>query len=334
MDVQNQYLWWSAMGTCPPAVEESSFAFTYGGFGTHELVLYYDLVRELIGSCWKQLAHLDGARSPALELNSATVGDFLTTEVPRLERMLDEWLNTPSHDCHGKTPRAVIDRERTRLPEVMSGREAMIDDDCPLCQMLGEASGPMMWGLDGCNMDEDFAFDMHHRTREEWEKEQRDREEDRQRFNAEWEERERLGVTYQGKKENSVWTSSFALDDEVDVPLGVRLFDIGAHLAELIVDLRGDYTGSETTPQSREWIDQLNRDFGNLREVLQTSEASLVEALIDPVINHFSELLATIAATHPDLSEKCESLTTELKQFLDPAPPEEEWDGGDFDVPF
>jgi hypothetical protein len=34
-----------------------------------------------------------------------------------------------------------------------------------------EMSGPSFWHLDGSSMDDDFAFDMYHRTREEWEEE-------------------------------------------------------------------------------------------------------------------------------------------------------------------
>jgi len=49
-----------------------------------------------------------------------------------------------------------------------------------------EQFGPMFWGLDGCNMDDDFAFSFH-RTRDEWEEERRKWEE----FNLEFDERER-----------------------------------------------------------------------------------------------------------------------------------------------
>src|SRR5829696_8261451 len=50
-------------------------------------------------------------------------------------------------------------------------------------QMMRELPGPMFWHLDGCNMDDDFAFSFHC-TREEWEAEQREREE----FSRRWRE--------------------------------------------------------------------------------------------------------------------------------------------------
>ena len=172
-DLQDQSERWSLLKKCPPALDESSFAYRYGGFGTHELVLYYELVRELLWSCWDRLDESGKTRPGGNGLELFTVGDFLTSEVPRLERVRDEWLAMPDPECHGRTPRSIIDRERARLPERMSSLEAIVDPDCPCCQMMADMPGPVFWHLDGCNMDDDFAFDISHRTREEWEAEQR-----------------------------------------------------------------------------------------------------------------------------------------------------------------
>lgn len=265
------------------------------------------------------------------------VGDFLTSEVPRLEIIRDEWLEATDPECHGRTPRSITDRERARLPEGMSGHDAIIDPDCPCCQMLADMPGPMFWHLDGCNMDNDFAFDIRHRTHEEWEAEQREWEEFDRRFEAKQAERKRLGVTDSGfgeMDENSVWSSSFSVEDAADVPLGVRLFGIGGHLAELIVDIRGETAGQPAAAEAQRFIDQLNRDYGNLRELLQTSEPSLAAALIEPVMARFGESLAAVAAARPDLAVKCQSLTNSLARFLNPQPPEPTWDAGESDIPF
>ena len=71
------------------------------------------------------------------------------------------------HDVH------VADEEgrrlaKARLPEGVSGHEAMVDDDCPCCQMMAELPGPFFWHLDGSGMDDGFAFDLSCSTREEW----------------------------------------------------------------------------------------------------------------------------------------------------------------------
>jgi hypothetical protein len=318
-DLQDQAERWSLLRTCPPALDESSFAYRYGGFGTHELVHYYELVRELLWSCWDRLDELAKSRPDGNGLELFTVGDFLTSEVPRLERVRDEWLATSDPECHGRTRRSIIDRERSRIPERMSGHEAIVDPDCPCCQMMADMPGPVFWHLDGCNMDDDFAFDISHRTREEWEAEQRQWKEFNRRFEAKQAELERLGVADSGfgvEDENSVWSSSFSVRDTA-APLGVRLFGIGGHLAELIVDLRSEAADPSAAPEVQRFIDRLNRDFGNLRELLQTSGPSLAAALLDPVLERFAESLATVASARPELSTKCESLTNSLARVFE-----------------
>lgn len=336
-DLQDQAERWSLLRQCPPGLDQSSFAYRYGGFGTHELVQHYELVRELLWSCWNRLVELETTQRVASGPGALTVGDFLTSEVPRLESVRDEWLETPDPECNGRTPRSVIDRERARLPEGVSGHDAIIDPDCPCCQMLADMPGPTFWHLDSSGMDDDFAFDIYHRTRQEWETEQREWEEHYKRCDAQRAERQRLGVTdsrFGEPDEDSIWSSSFSVQDSADVPLGVRLFGIGGHLAELIVDIRGEADGPSAAPVVQRLIDQLNRDFGNLRELLQTSEPSLAVALINPVRDRFTESLADVASARPDLSAKCESLTNGLARFLDPHASESTWESGDSETPF
>ena len=203
--------------------------------------------------------------------------------------------------------------------------------------MLGELSGPTFWHLDGSEMDDEFAFDTTHRTREEWEEERREWEEHSKRFNAEWSERERLGVTDRTPREDgstAIWSRSFSVDDTSDVPLGIRVFGIGCHLAELIAGLRAGADRESTPPEAQRHIDRLNRDFGNLRELLQSSDSSLAEAVIDPVLRRFAETLDTVASARPDLARQCESLTSDLDKLLNPPSPEPTWDCDDSELPF
>jgi len=336
-DMQDRCQQWSLTGACAPGLPKSSHAFQHGGFGTHELVKYYDLIRELLWSCWEQLAEHANVVKGGHRLESLTVGDFLATEVPRLERVREALLDAPDPECHGRTPRSIIDRERARLPMVMSGHEAMHDPDCPCCQMAADMPGPAFWHLDGSAMDDDFAFDMYHPTREEWEEQQRRWEEHRRRFNAEWAERERLGVKDSMSKADgspNVWSRSFQVADTANVPLGIRVFGIGCHLAELIVGLRAGADRESTPPEAQRHIDQLNRDFGNLREMLQSDDSSLAQALIDPVLDRFAESLSSVATARADLALQCEALTSELSEILNPPPPEASSDSCDPDIPF
>lgn len=324
-DLQDRCESWSSLGHCPRGLDESSHAFRFGGFGTHELVVYYDLVRDVMGSCFERLA----GGAPA---ESFAVGDFLADEVPRLERVRDAWLDEPHPEFHGRTPRSVIDRERARLPEGMSGREAMVDPDCPCCQMIADMPGPSFWGLDGSGMEDDFAFDIYHRTREEWDAGRREWEARDAKFEAEWAERKRIGIA--DRYTNSIWTRSASVGDTADVPLGIRIFGIGCHLAELIVGLRADGNREADSSETRPQIDQLNRDFGNLREILQNAHVSLAEALIEPVLGRFLETLSTVASARPDLAVACESLIGDVRNLLDPPTAEPNWYSRDPDIPF
>jgi hypothetical protein len=159
-DIRNQERFWSYLRCAPPAIPRQSRAYRFGGFGTHEIVLYYDLARHLFFHCLERLA---GRRC----------GD-LSSEIEHLQMERQEWLHAPAEDLDRRTPIQIVDQERMRLPWVLHGEEAICDPDCPLCRMLADESfGPTFCNLDGCNMDWDFAFSLH-ATRQQWELEELD----------------------------------------------------------------------------------------------------------------------------------------------------------------
>ena len=274
---------WSITGAPPPPLPKGSSAYRFGGFGTHEIVLYYDLVRILAKSCWDYLV-----------AHSNRTAD-LTDVVRELEALRDEWLNTPEYmDLHGRTPASVIERERQRMPEAMTGAEAVVDHDCPMCQMMADLPGPMFWHLDGCNMDEGFAFSFH-RTREEWEAEQREYEEMDRRI-AE----RRTGEL---PMSNSPWRTSYSTELDSEPPV-LALYRFAAHLTELTQDLKSAIADQPL-------IDDLNRSFGNLREVSDPPNLDLVE----PVVERLLEALAAIASACPNLEEKATDLERQVRAF-------------------
>ena len=173
-DLQHQAVHWSAVGDPPPGLDRRSAAYRFAGFGTQEIVVYYDLVRHLLGACLDYLATRKSVTREAL--------------VAHLEQLQQEWLHSPqTDDLEGHSPAQVIHRERARLPLVVTDHSHGFEDDCPLCQMLAEIGGPTFWYLDGCNMDDDFAFSFH-ATRRQWEAERR-----------EWEEMDRAADSHGGE---------------------------------------------------------------------------------------------------------------------------------------
>lgn len=301
---------WSLMERCPRGLDPETSAYCFAGFGTHEMVEYYEMVRELLWCC-RDLVAERRERAGTVE---PTADDFAADAAVRLAEHREWWLDEPDPECDGRTPRSIIHNERARIPEGTTGEQAMIDPDCPLCQMQAEMPGTSFWGLDGCNMDDDFAFSMWHESYEEWEAEQRELEESSRRWKAKEAERERLGVADPGGDDantDSVWKSSFSAPESPGQPAFVRLFAIGAHLSELIANLKEP----AQTPQGRDLIDLLSRAFGNLNQVFQSADAATADVLIQPVLDRFREALEVVAGASADLSPKCADLQQRLHRF-------------------
>jgi len=183
-DLHTRSLQWSLQNEGPPCLDKSSCAYRYAGFGTHEWVLYYDLVRYLIS----------GLVDLSSDLAITTAGLEVDQLIAFLDRIKTRWLESPQPECAGRIPAIVIDNERKRLPEAMRPRDMIVDEDCPMCQAFGDETSPLgmgvgSWHLDGCNMDDDFAFS-HYETRAEWEAENRRREEFSKEFDRQRAERE------------------------------------------------------------------------------------------------------------------------------------------------
>jgi hypothetical protein len=173
-DLDTRCWQWTMQGEGPPCLARDSFAYRLGGFGTHEWVVYYDLVRHLLWS--------------ATELDCQDIDAALSS----LEQIKKDWLETGDGEYEGKVPAIIIDNERKRLPQAMSPAEMIIDENCDCCRMLARDAemgfGPAFWHLDGSHMDDGFAFS-YCLTLEEWEAENREREEFDREFDRRMEER-------------------------------------------------------------------------------------------------------------------------------------------------
>ena len=202
-ELHSRALQWSFAGECPPHLPLESNAYKYSGFGIHENVLYYYLVRDLLGICVEQ--H-DPKRS-------------LEEEIEWLEGLKTAWLEMPNPDFSFRTPGALIDSERRRINISMSAKEILIDEDCPCCQaMAADFSTPMFWHLDGCNMDQTFEFSFHE-AREEYDAEQREWEEMSAKWDRERKERgEDIDDVDWMKEARLIDGESVGLSDDDDIP--------------------------------------------------------------------------------------------------------------------
>jgi hypothetical protein len=174
-DLHTRCLQWTFLNEGPPCLSTDSIAYRFAGFGTHEWVVYYDLVRHLLGR--------------AIDLDC---GD-LEEAVNKLEVIKTDWLEKGDGEYERQSPAIIIENERKRLPEAMSPKDLIIDEDCDWCRASALDAemgfGPGFWHLDGSHMDDEFAFS-HYLTLQEWEAENRRREEYRREFDRKWKDRE------------------------------------------------------------------------------------------------------------------------------------------------
>jgi len=175
-DLDSRAHQWSFIGQCPQPLKRDSAAYRFAGFGTHSNVVYYDLLRYLLIECWEHVQ-----TDPPVTL---------AEEIARLERLKDEWLKDGGEFSH--VPERVLEQERLRVPVAASAEELMIDEDCPMCQMMADPEfGPTFWHLDGSRMDlEDKWVFSFHPTRESWEAERREWEEMSRKYDEERAQRE------------------------------------------------------------------------------------------------------------------------------------------------
>jgi hypothetical protein len=155
-DLQSREIQWSVLGEPAPCLDPESAAYKFGGFGTHEIIVYYDLIRFLILKCWKRVN----------KKRNTSIAD----EVAWLQRMKTQWLERPEKDYEDKSAAYIIECERKRLPLAVPPDKEMFDDNCPLCRAMAGHTGPTFCHFDGSNMDDDFPFSLF-LTSEEWEEE-------------------------------------------------------------------------------------------------------------------------------------------------------------------
>ncbi len=92
-DIQDQGENWSITGRCPPPLAASSHAFQFGGFGSHEVILYHEMTTHLLLECERRL-------------RSKKKGVDQRNEVRHLEQLQQEWLHQPHPALYDQSPAA------------------------------------------------------------------------------------------------------------------------------------------------------------------------------------------------------------------------------------
>ncbi len=144
--------------------------------GREEIVMYFDLCRELISAGWQWcIENQIGSKESADPRRKHQLVMYLTD-------VKQQWLASPFEG--GSPPQFIIECSRRRVPhgpgvpivgmEDRPPEEHTVDCDCPICSMMADGIfGPGFECIDGhhLELDDEFAFSLNE-TREAWEAEQ------------------------------------------------------------------------------------------------------------------------------------------------------------------
>lgn len=321
-DLDDRYYQWSAQGRCPPPLSPQAYAYRFAGFGTAENVLYYHLIRDLLAQCWENLESEMARNGEVLDREN-----YICSEIAQLALVRDVWMDQPENGYFGKSPNWFCQRERQRLPLVVTGPDMMPDCDCPLCQMMVDTSDPMLIGLDGSSLDDEFVFDFTCRTQEDWDQKKAEWRAKSERIEAGIAVRQELGLPVFPplgpvvcSDDEEEWDGGADEDSEPPeyahsspISFGLWLFEVGSELADVIVGLRG--IRNEFREQRLPDIELLNQHFATLRAACGQAQESISSSLIEPVIDRFRDDLYRIADLYPDVRDPCHMALVKLDEF-------------------
>jgi len=274
--------------------------------GSEEMVVYFDLCRELIEAGWSWCSgeQTQPAWKQEPEFQSALV-DFL-------RETKDEWMREPFEG--GSPPSFIVECSRRRVPRgagvpivgmtQQQSEQHVVDCDCPICEMMADGMfGVGFTGLDGhhLDLDNEFAFSMYE-TREEWQSMLQEYDD----FSASMERKrsiaqaaEEAQAETQGDEFGSVW-SGVGSDEPIPGDSSGHL-GFAFLLAEVVSILKNNDAPKST-------IRELNESFTAYR----TSDSSeLLEAA-----RRLKNVLQALNDQHPELISKAADLQSRIDEQL------------------
>lgn len=308
---------WRVLGRCSPGIGPESYAFQFGGFNTGEIVLYYEYVRLIAWACWDGLEAMTDMEWRTLNESQSAWESFLRGEVIRLQRVGEQWLDSPWEDDPKQTPRGIIHLERQRIPR--GGPFEPIDPECPCCQAMARMHGIGFWHLDGCNMDDLFAFDFSHESLESWQQERATS----QRFDEHFDQSMRLtrqwGLPYPhtafDPSNADVWR--LVVSDHAGViPVGPRLLDLAHTVVSLVVHLQAGaehHAGHSLKLHS----EALTQTYWELQKACEESTESKLAVGVPVTLDQLHKRLTELS---PDLEAYLQALAPEAIESMGDRP--------------
>ncbi len=287
------------------AVSTSVSGYDEAPMGREEVVMYFDLCRELIGAGWEWCV------TQGIELQDVAGRLWREHElVAFLTGVKEEWLMSPLEG--GSPPRFIIECSRRRVPRGvgvaiagMTEREEErheIDCDCPICNMMVDGMfGTAFVGIDGhhLELDDEFAFSLHE-TREEWEEQQREFAQMSADFDRKQAERQARGET-EPDPFVSAWSGHISDDPLPGDPHG------HLKLALLLAEVVGIL---QSAGASREELQELNESFSAFRNCDRTELPTCgkqLEEHLEAIARRYPELVSRLADLQSRIDEQIRS---------------------------
>ncbi len=292
-EVDHRFQEWSKFNIRPLPLDQSTQAFLHGPMGTEEVVVYFDLCREVIRAGWKMLCE-----SPELR-----------DEVPRWAAAMEDhgrnWLERGQVDGCSVSPSAILQQARQHMPQLDQGEH--LDCDCPICRAMedDDGFGPVFRFADGhhLELDDEFACSLY-ATREEWEEHQWASESPNGELRSRHAERDSDSDSCESTETEGVWSGTNELS--------VSVLSLSFRLAEIISDLSGYQDSTDCRDKLNRAFDEVRRSGATISE-RQATAATLKDKLED------------VAVTFPSLTSKSADLQSQLDQWVRQLPPEEKF---------
>jgi hypothetical protein len=282
-EMHNRQMQWSNQRQPPPGLEPTAFAYRHGPPGRDEVVIYFDLCREVIAEAWRVIS-----TTPDVDETSLT---------DALHEHTKSWLKSGTIDGDPTPPAAIIESERRRMP--LTGDMDFFFDDCPICRMLADADsegfGPTFRGFDGhhLELDDEFAFSLCE-TREEWGKEQEEFRRMSEEMDAKHKKEPQEGAT---EESESAWASSYVAPG---APL--TAMTLAFRLSEIVGDL-------QSTGGYQNQIEDLNAAFEACRD------ATADPVLLGAAKSRLVDMLEELAAAHAEWTPKIADFQSQLDEW-------------------
>lgn len=270
--------------------------------GREEVVMYFDLCRELINAGWRW----------CVDQQIAAAGGPSHSRLPELVAHLAEvqqrWLRSPFED--GSPPERIVEYGRRRVPfafgvpivgmEDLPPEEHVLDCDCPLCLMMADGQfGPSFMMFDGhhLELDDEFAFSLYE-TREEWEQEQEDFAARSERIKGEMTERS-SGEEQPPDTFDSVWSGKIT---DVPIPGDAQGHLLLAFLLTEVVSVLQSDRASEPH------VKELNQRFVRFRQ-----SEGIERHVTGKNLQEYVELLG---GQYPNLVSRAADLQSQIAEVL------------------